>query len=98
MPPSRPYTVTGNRKIAYPQSRVMKNSFPGRYTVHIELHFEKFYLLLAEESGGELLRAGESVVVLGASTKRGHLVVERSNHTLHVPYHYLELRPGLATS
>ena len=29
MPPSRPYTVTGNRKIAYPQSRVMKNSFPG---------------------------------------------------------------------
>lgn len=45
-----------------------------------------------------LLRAGESVVVLGASTKRGHLVVERSNHTVHVPYHYLELRPGLATS
>ena len=29
VPPSRPYTVTGNRKIAYPQSRVMKNSFPG---------------------------------------------------------------------
>ena len=29
MPPSRPYTVTGNRKIAYPQSRVMRNSFPG---------------------------------------------------------------------
>ena len=30
VPPSRPYTVTGNRKIAYPQSRVMKNSFPGK--------------------------------------------------------------------
>merc|ERR1719436_1652454 len=31
VPPSRSYTVTGNRKIAYPQSRVMKNSFPGDY-------------------------------------------------------------------
>merc|ERR1719273_290411 len=28
VPPSRPYTVNGNRKIAFPQSRVMKKSFP----------------------------------------------------------------------
>ena len=39
-----------------------------------------------------LLRQGESVVVLGASTKRGHLVVERNNHTIHVPHTFLELR------
>ena len=71
---------------------IFKKICPQKYK------FFHYYLLLAEESGGELLRAGESVVVLGASTKRGHLVVERSNHTLHVPYHYLELRPGLATS
>jgi hypothetical protein len=31
VPTSRPYTVTGNKKIAFPQSRVMKNSFPGKF-------------------------------------------------------------------
>ena len=41
-----------------------------------------------------ILQAGESVLVLGASTRRGHLVVERNNHTIHVPHHYLELRGG----
>jgi len=75
VPPSRPYTVTGNRKIAYPQSRVMKNSFPD------------------EGSGAEvLLRPGDAVIVRGASQLRGHLVVERAQNTLHVPFHYLELR------
>lgn len=29
VPPSRPYTVTGNSKLGYPQTRVMKMSFPG---------------------------------------------------------------------
>ena len=38
------------------------------------------------------MRAGESVVVIGASTRRGHLVVERNNHTIHVPFQFLELR------
>jgi hypothetical protein len=38
-----------------------------------------------------LLR-GETVVVIGASPKRGHLVVERRNHTVHVPYQYLEIK------
>jgi len=75
VPPSRPYTVTGNRKITYPQSRVMKNSFPD------------------EGSGADvLLRAGDSVLVRGASQLRGHLVVERHHATLHVPFHYLELK------
>ena len=54
------------------------------------------HLICPEETGGSevLLRQGENVVVLGASTKRGHLVVERNNHTIHVPHHYLELRGG----
>lgn len=75
VPPSRSYTVTGNKKIAYPQSRMMRISFP-------------------EDNGGNdvILRQGENVVVIGASTRRGHLVVEKSNHTIHVPYHFLELR------
>ena len=92
MPPSRPYTVTGNRKIAYPQSRVMRNSFPGNR--HKNPLIDSHYNLFTEEDGGceVLLRQGENVVVLGASTKRGHLVVERNNHTIHVPHHYLELR------
>ena len=29
VPPSRPYTVTGNKKIAFPQNRVMRATFPG---------------------------------------------------------------------
>jgi dachs protein len=29
VPPSRPYTVTGNTKLGYPQTRVMKMPFPG---------------------------------------------------------------------
>ncbi|KAL5281767.1 Myo20 family protein [Megaselia abdita] len=28
VPPSRPYTVTGNSKLGYPQSRIMKMNFP----------------------------------------------------------------------
>jgi hypothetical protein len=45
-----------------------------------------------DESPGEaLLIKGESVVVIGASTRRGHLVVEKKNHTIHVPFQYLEL-------
>lgn len=39
---------------------------------------------------------GDTVVVVGASNnKRGHLVVEHSNHNLiHVPFQFLELKPG----
>jgi len=77
VPPSRPYTVTGNRKMAYPQSRVMKNSYSD------------------ESKGGSadlMLRGGETVVVIGASNRRGHLVVEKNNHTLHVPSRFMDLR------
>ena len=50
------------------------------------------YLLFSDEPPGDaLLLKGESVVVIGASTRRGHLVVEKKNHTIHVPFQYLEL-------
>ena len=39
------------------------------------------------------LLKGETVVVIGNSSKKGYLVVERNNHTLHVPYQYLQLKP-----
>uniref|UniRef100_A0A8D8VKQ4 Myosin-I heavy chain n=1 Tax=Cacopsylla melanoneura TaxID=428564 RepID=A0A8D8VKQ4_9HEMI len=76
VPPSRPYTVTGNSKISYPQTRVMKMPYP-------------------EDGKGEVtLGKGEAVVVVGASNRRGHLVVEHCNTSIHVPFQFLELKPG----
>ena len=89
IPASRAYTVTGNRKVAYPQSRVMRTSFPGKHSQHFSVLSLTPNFTSDEEM---ILQAGESVLVLGASTRRGHLVVERNNHTIHVPYQYLELR------
>ncbi|XP_011630106.1 unconventional myosin-IXb [Pogonomyrmex barbatus] len=75
VPPSRSYTVTGNTKLGYPQTRIMKMPFP-------------------EEGEGEVvLLKGETVLVIGASPRRGHLVVEHNNTTLHVPYQFMELKP-----
>ncbi|XP_022256115.1 unconventional myosin-Va-like [Limulus polyphemus] len=46
-----------------------------------------------EDGSGEVQMAkGETVVVLGASERRGHLVVDHKNHKIHVPYQYLELK------
>ena len=39
------------------------------------------------------LLKGETVVVIGNSSRKGYLVVERNNHTMHVPYQYLQLQP-----
>ncbi|KAG5316103.1 MYO7A protein, partial [Acromyrmex insinuator] len=75
VPPSRSYTVTGNTKLGYPQTRIMKMPFP-------------------EEGEGEVvLLKGETVLVVGASPRRGHLIVEHNNTTLHVPYQFMELKP-----
>jgi dachs protein len=41
------------------------------------------------------LHKGETVIVIGASPRRGHLVVEKRNHTVHVPFHCLELKQPL---
>ncbi|XP_069688106.1 myosin-I heavy chain isoform X2 [Periplaneta americana] len=75
VPPSRPYTVTGNTKLGYPQTRVMKMPFPE------------------DASGDVVLLKGETVLVVGASQRRGHLVVEHNNVSLHVPFQFLELKP-----
>jgi len=42
------------------------------------------------------LLKGETVMVIGVSPKRGHVVVEKRNHTFHVPYFFLEIRQGFA--
>ncbi|KAL1491573.1 hypothetical protein ABEB36_012148 [Hypothenemus hampei] len=78
VPPSRSYTVTGNTKLGYPQTRVMKMSYPE------------------DASGdGSVFYKGETVLVVGASQRRGHLIVEHKNHTLHVPFQFMELKPAL---
>lgn len=74
VPPSRPYTVTGNSKLGYPQSRVMKMNFPED-----------------SASNPEQLRKGETVTVVGASHRRGHLIVEHNNVSFHVPFQFMEL-------
>lgn len=74
VPPSRSYTVAGNTKLGYPQTRVMKMPFP-------------------EDASGEVvLLKGDTVLVVGASKRRGHLVVEHNNMSLHVPFQFLELK------
>lgn len=50
---------------------------------------------------GEQLLKGEKVQVVGASNRRGHLVVEHNGFEFHVPYQYMELAAstsGEATS
>ena len=43
--------------------------------------------------GGEpALLKGETVLVVGTSSRRGHLLVQRRDQTVHVPHQYLELK------
>ncbi|XP_074028555.1 unconventional myosin-IXb-like dachs isoform X2 [Leptinotarsa decemlineata] len=78
VPPSRSYTVTGNTKLGYPQSRVMKMSYPEDGKVE-----------------GQVLIKGETVLVVGASHRRGHLIVEHKSYTFHVPFQFLELKQSV---
>lgn len=39
----------------------------------------------------EQLRKGEAVTVVGASDRRGHLIVEQNGVSFHVPFQYMEL-------
>ncbi|XP_037069568.1 myosin-I heavy chain-like [Pollicipes pollicipes] len=74
LPRARSYTVAGNKKMGYPQGRIMKMTFP--------------------EGGGEVtLLKGEKVVVVGAATRRGHLLVQHPAGTVAVPYQFMELKP-----
>jgi len=74
VPPSRPYTVNGNKKISFPQTRIMSQSFSEEGTTDIAL------------------MKGETVIVIGNSPRRGYLVVEKRNHTIHVPYLLLAMK------
>jgi len=74
VPPSRAYTISGNSKLGYPQSRVMKMTFPEE-----------------SQSDAQQLKKGEVVTVMGASTGRGHLLVEHKGQSFHVPFQYMEL-------
>lgn len=40
---------------------------------------------------GPILHKGKTVLVVGASHRRGHLIVEHKSGTLHVPFQFLEL-------
>ena len=93
VPPSRPYSVFGNRKVAYPQTRVMRHSFPGKLSKGLlrVSHNLKLIPFSAENAAEVILLQGETVVVIGVSSKRGHLVVEKRNHTMHVPFHHMEM-------
>ncbi|KAH8395635.1 hypothetical protein KR222_004099, partial [Zaprionus bogoriensis] len=82
VPASRAYTITGNsKKLGYPQSRIMKMNFP------------EDALANPASSPGELqqLKKGETVTVVGASSGRGHLIVEHKGQSYHVPFQYMEL-------
>lgn len=80
MPASRSYTISGNSKLGYPQSRVMKMNFPEE-----------------GQAEAQQLKKGEAVTVVGASTGRGHLLVEHRGQSFHVPFQYMELS-GNATA
>ena len=53
-----------------------------------------YYSLSITEDGSSdiLLNKGDTVIVIGNSQRRGYLVVEKHNHTIHVPFQYLELK------
>ena len=109
VPPSRPYTVTGNKKFGYPQTRIMKMPYPGIIVPMIEFCWwgRPFnsplgdFCFISEDASNETdttLMKGDTVVVIGASNKRGHLIVEHSNHNLiHVPFQFLEFQPSAYT-
>lgn len=82
VPPSRSYTVTGNSKLGYPQTRLMKMNFPE---------------FSALNPPTKQLRKGETVTVVGASHRRGHLIVQHKGVTFHVPFQYMELMKTIPT-
>ncbi|XP_018785879.1 PREDICTED: myosin-G heavy chain isoform X2 [Bactrocera latifrons] len=86
VPPSRGYTIAGSLKLSYPQSRIMKMNFPEDPPI----------VNPAEQQLQQQLKKGEAVSVVGASSCRGHLIVEHKGQSYHVPFQYMELlRPSM---
>ena len=72
----------------------MTHNFPGNFQIAKKSNFEMHDLIFLDMGPSEIrLLKGETVVVIGNSSRKGYLVVERNNHTLHVPYQYLQMRP-----
>ena len=53
----------------------------------------KFFFVISEGTNDPALIQGDTVLVLGASPRRGHLLVAHNNTSLHVPFQFLELKP-----
>jgi len=64
--------------------------------LHGDLRIPSFPLRAEDANAATevVLRGGEAVQVVGASHRRGHLLVEHKNHHFHVPYQFLELKSG----
>lgn len=86
VPPSRSYTVSGNSKLGFPQIRIMNNDFPSSSESDIKSCSDPGRVLPVVK-----LSKGEAVTVIGASTRRGHLLVEHLGHQFHVPYQMMHL-------
>ena len=79
---------------------VTKSQVATKSRLHcIHMHENKyqniywFFLSITEDGSSDiLLNKGDTVIVIGNSQRRGYLVVEKHNHTIHVPFQYLELK------
>ena len=72
VPASRPYTVAGNHRIAFPHSRVVRTQHTSKYSPPVSVRPAQ-PLILAED--GQTVSPGDLVTVLGVANVRGHLVV-----------------------
>lgn len=83
------------KKVTFPQTRLMKLQYPGEPSSHYWINnlVTIFFIFPDNGKGDIVLLKGDPIVVLGVSTRRGHLIVEKMNQTLHVPFHYLEMGP-----
>ena len=65
------------------------NNFLNRSLIKVFISTN--HLSISDHPTSEVvLHQGESVMVIGVSAKRGHLIVEKRHHTVHVPFQYLE--------
>lgn len=91
VPASRAYTITGNsKKLGYPQSRIMKMNFPEDALANPASALQPAAANV-ELQQQQQLKKGETVTVVGASSVRGHLIVEHKGQSYHVPFQYMEL-------
>ncbi|XP_046866634.1 unconventional myosin-IXa [Drosophila willistoni] len=95
VPQSRAYTISGNSKLGYPQSRIMKMNFPEDAPSSPAAAAAPTTIVNQSQSQLETqqLKKGETVTVVGASSGRGHLIVEHKGQSYHVPFQYMELVP-----